>query len=305
MKKFLSVVFSLFLVFTFTFSLTSCDLSSDNGENTGDSDSSSKTKNAYTYGESFKFDNLQITLASEATFTTVDNEFSDYYECDIIRIEATVKNLSSSSHSLNMFYFKCYAPNGNELDGVDTYFDDSLGWNAKDLASGASYTKAFYLPYLNDGTYKIQFDNWSTKVTAELPIKIGDNSIANSKTEYSLGETFRYHFFEIKGEDVTFTTVNNQFSDYYGKDIIRLPLTIKNLSSESQHLNTYGCTILGPTGVEADTADTYFDDSLGWGAKDLSTGASYTRAFYIVYTGDGTYKIEFGSKVKLIVEIKK
>ena len=113
------------------------------------------------------------------------------------------------------------------------------------------------------------------------------------------------HFFEITGGDISFTTVSNKYATYYGKDIVRIPLTIKNLSKEAQHLSTYGVTVFGSKGTEVETADAYFDDSLSWKAGDLDTGASYTKAFYAVYDGNGTYKVDFDGKVKLVIEVNK
>ena len=61
----------------------------------------------------------------------------------------------------------------------------------------------------------------------------------------------------------------------------------------------------GPIGHKLYTVDTYFDDSIGWNAKDLSTGASYTRAFYAAYTGNGNYIVDFDGKVTLVINLTK
>lgn len=296
MKK---IVLILFIV------LFSCVLFTGCGITDAIKDIDDNKNGTYGLGDTFTFDKLEITIGNKIEFTTCDNEFSDYYEKDVIKIAATIKNLKDSAHCLNMFDYEYVKPNGSEANSVDTYFDDAVGWNAGNLQTGASYTKGFYIAYEGDGKYAITFDNYSQEITVEFDVTIGENSIANKKTEYGIGETFRYHFMEITAQDISFTTVDNKFSSYNGKDIIRIPLLIKNIADEKQHLNSYSVTLFGPDGVEVDTADTYFDDSIGWGAGDLASGISYVRAFYAVYTGNGNYVIEFNSSLKLIISVNK
>ena len=121
-------------------------------------------------GETFTFDDLEITLGNDISFTTVNNEFSEDNGKAVIRIPITVKNLKSETHSLNMFYFKAFGANGTELSDESSYFDDSVDF-AGELRNGASYTKYLYYLYDADGKYAIEFDDWSTKVTVEFDVK--------------------------------------------------------------------------------------------------------------------------------------
>lgn len=59
--------------------------------------------------------------------------------------------------------------NGTELDTLGYYFDNSVE-EAGELRSGASYTKYFYLLYDGNGTYAIEFDSWTEKITVEFEI---------------------------------------------------------------------------------------------------------------------------------------
>lgn len=121
-------------------------------------------------GETFTFDDLEITLGNDISFTTINNEFSEDNGKAVVRIPITVKNLKSETHSLNMFYFKAFGANGTELGDESAYFDDSVDF-AGELRSGSSYTKYLYYLYDADGKYAIEFDDWSTKVTVEFDVK--------------------------------------------------------------------------------------------------------------------------------------
>ena len=68
-----------------------------------------------------------------------------------------------------MFYYKFYGPQGVELNNVSSYFDDEVGW-AGEMRSGASYTKAFYILYDGNGTYAIEFNNWSDEFVVEFEV---------------------------------------------------------------------------------------------------------------------------------------
>lgn len=103
------------------------------------------------------------------TFATVDNEFSDVNGRNVIRLGVNVKNVSSETHSLNMFYYKLFGSQGTELDGVAAYFDDSVDF-AGDLRPDASYKTYFYILYDGDGTYGIDFDNFSEQVSVEFDV---------------------------------------------------------------------------------------------------------------------------------------
>lgn len=123
-----------------------------------------------TLGSTFTFDDLEITFGSDYTFTTISNQYSDYYGKDIVRVPVTVTNKSTETHGLNMFYYNIYGTSGSKTNNVSTWFsDDSLDY-AGDLRSGASYTKYIYFVYDADGTYVFEFDNYSEEVEVELEI---------------------------------------------------------------------------------------------------------------------------------------
>lgn len=121
-------------------------------------------------GEMFTFDDLEITLGKDISFTTLKNEFSEYNGKTVVKLPITVKNIKDETHGLNMFYYNVYGSNGTEVKTVTIYFDNGID-EAGDLRSGASYTKYMYFIYDGDGQYAIEFDNWSSKVTVEFDVK--------------------------------------------------------------------------------------------------------------------------------------
>lgn len=109
----------------------------------------------------------------------------------------------------------------------------------------------------------------------------------------TLGDTFTFDGFEITlAEDYTFTTITNQYSDHYGKDIVRVSATIKNNNDETDSLSSLDYKFYGSAGSELSSVGYYFDDSVT-SAGELRSGASYEKAFYLIYDADGTYAIEF------------
>ena len=129
----------------------------------------SVTDKSYGFNEMFVFDNFEITISSNYTFDVVNNRYSDYHNQSVVKLPVTVKNIGSETNSLNSFYYEIFGSVGVELEELGAYFDDSLDF-AGNLRSGASYTKYLYFLYDGNGTYAIEFDNFSDKVEAEFEI---------------------------------------------------------------------------------------------------------------------------------------
>lgn len=129
-----------------------------------------------------------------------------------------------------------------------------------------------------------------------------------SNKAYGLNDTFTFDDLEITiGDNIEFTRVNNQFSDYDGKTVVKLPITVKNIKDETHRLNMFYYSIFGTEGIELDSLSAYFDDAVDY-AGDLKNGGSYTKYLYFLYDGDGEYSIEFdnySSKVIVEFDVKK
>lgn len=147
---------------------TSNNNNSTNSNN--NNNSSSSKKDHYSFNETFEFDDLEITIGNQYSFTTVSNQYSEHNQKSVVKLPITVKNISNDTHGLNMFYYNVYGSNGTETDTVSSYFDDNIDF-AGDLRSGASYTKYLHFLYDGNGTYTIEFKNWTEKITVEFQIQ--------------------------------------------------------------------------------------------------------------------------------------
>ena len=120
----------------------------------------------------------------------------------------------------------------------------------------------------------------------------------------SFNDTIVFDDLEITFKDnYEFGTVNNQFSDYNGSDVIKLPMTIKNIKDETHGLNIFYYKTYGPDGTAIKELNSYFDDSLDF-AGDMRSGASQNTYLYVLYDGDGDYYVEFSTLFGKAIEVK-
>lgn len=143
----------------------------DYSTNIDDDTNYNKSTKTAKVGQKFEFSDLEITVGSAYTFTTIDNEYSSLNGETIVKVPVTIKNIDDESNHLNMFYSSVKDPNENTLSKLDSYFySDSVGY-ADDLETGESYTKYLYFKYVNDGTYKIIFNDYSDIIEVNYNIK--------------------------------------------------------------------------------------------------------------------------------------
>ena len=108
--------------------------------------------------QTFIFDNLSITISPQYTITSVDNQFSDYYNDKVIAVPVSITNISDETYNLFSGYVREFGSKGVSLDSVDVYFDD--GRNIyDDLRPGATTQGHLYLLYDGDGDYCIEFQD--------------------------------------------------------------------------------------------------------------------------------------------------
>ena len=127
------------------------------------------TSNKHALGDTFVFDGFEITTGTEISWGVVENRFSENNGKSVIKVPVTLVNKNDKTGSLNSFYVDFFGSQGTELDTVDSYFDDSI-FDYKDMRSGASKSGYFCLLYDGDGTYGIDFDNWSSKTSIEFTV---------------------------------------------------------------------------------------------------------------------------------------
>ena len=125
------------------------------------------------FGDTFVFDNLEITFINETEWVILDNEFDENHGADVLRIPMTVKNISEETYGLDSASYTIYGPKGTQLDLVNFYFDNNVS-DAGDMRSGAVQDTNMYVLYDGDGDYYIEFEELftlaETKVEVKLPI---------------------------------------------------------------------------------------------------------------------------------------
>lgn len=121
-----------------------------------------------------------------------------------------------------------------------------------------------------------------------------DNN-ANSTKKYGLGETFKFDGLEITLDTTyTFVKVENKYSEYSEKPVIKLGANIKNISSKENKLNMLFYTLYGPQGTKTKSVAGYFDVNVDY-SENIAPGATNKTYFYILYDGDGKYSINFNN----------
>lgn len=97
-------------------------------------------------------------------------------------------------------------------------------------------------------------------------------------------------------------TIDNAYSEYNGTKTIGIPVTITNLSDETNFLNMFYLKVYGSSGVESDMLNSYFDDGNQIYSK-LRPGASVEGYIYFPYDGDGVYYISFDNMIEASIDM--
>ncbi len=157
-------------------------------------------------------------------------------------------------------------------------------------------------------------NNDDEKTTNNAPISeaVIDNATSQEMTaentikRYTLGDTFVFNDIEYTiGSSVSFTSVNNEFSEHNGKPVVRVPVSVKNVGTETKGPNFLDTTFYGSKGTNADDVGAYFDDAVDE-MGDMRPGATLEGAYYVLYDGDGVYGIDYDDWIseKITVEFK-
>lgn len=94
--------------------------------------------------------------------------------------------------------------------------------------------------------------------------------------------------------------LDNQYSIYNGKNVIKIPVTITNNSNKNYSLNLFYYDIYDDYGNNIDEVAGYFEEALYY-AEDLKENESYTKYIYALYYGNDSYTIKFENKEQTIL----
>lgn len=114
-------------------------------------------------------------------------------------------------------------------------------------------------------------------------------------TKPKQGQAFNFDNFSITiGSELVWDAVSNRFSDQNGAEVVRVPITIVNVSDETDSLNTFYITLYGSQGTKLDSVTYYFKDALKAG-ESLRPEAEITKYLCFLYDGDGDYYVKFNN----------
>ena len=137
--------------------------------------------------------------------------------------------------------------------------------------------------------------NWTTGTTTPTVPSIITPS-GNTGVTTSSGTVLFDGFQLTLGKNYEIIKDTKTSSGYYGADVIKLPVTIKNVSASSDHLNMFYYDYIAPDGSTIDSLRNDFGSAVD--AIDyvhVDSGNSKLQYFYILYKGNGKYKIKFSN----------
>ena len=153
---------------------------------------------------------------------------------------------------------------------------------------------------------ELMAEGWVKQEPTDVPVSSNNDTnvdadqkatpIPNTDDKLSFGSTVYLGGFELTiSDEVSFVTIENQFSEKDGADVIKIKASVKNVSGETGNINYYYINAFGPDGIELDMPSTYFDEAIGHDGE-LRDGAEKDCYIYIIYNGDGEYILEFDDR---------
>lgn len=100
--------------------------------------------------------------------------------------------------------------------------------------------------------------------------------------------------------DYKILKLENNYSIYNGRNVLKIPVKIKNLSGQNHSLNLFDYEIYDDFGNNIDEVAGYFDESVYY-AEDLKSNETYTKYLYALYYGNDSYSIMFEKNNEIII----
>lgn len=147
----------------------------------------------------------------------------------------------------------------------------------------------------------------ASQSTPESTLIESEDEVSESPKDNAITFDTPFEFDDLEitlHDEYSFDTLQNQFSDHDGAEVVVIPASITNISDKTHGLNMFLFSVFNPSGQKADDISTYFENSVGYGAAgEMRAGATTEADFVILYEGDGDYYIEFDNYSE-IVEVK-
>jgi len=259
-----------------------------------------KEEGPLTLGQTFEFNDLEITLGSNIGFTQFRSNHSDNDGAYVFYIPATVKNIGTSSNGLNNWDVTVYSPDGMSITNTNNAFEIEWAFEEESIFAKGNVQPDvikqgnIYVPYDKDGEYIIEFNTHTEEnIGIKFDVKFNFDAIPQVQTEFKLGEKLEVAGLEITFiDDISWDTIRNNWSENAGKPYFYLPVSMRNISDEAKGF-PWGMQIHGPNGQTVDTVEWEVEEEGIKRANDLVPGASIQENLYILYVGDGDYTFTF------------
>jgi len=154
MKK--AILFLLAIILTLSFTACSDGITPEVNDTQPEEQTASSV---LTFGSTFVFDELEITIHERFGWTTVQNQFSDIDGYDVFYLPITITNVGDETNGLNVFSYRIFGSTGLQLDSVSAFFDNDLTW-AGSMRPGATLETYMYILYNGDGEYVAEFSEF-------------------------------------------------------------------------------------------------------------------------------------------------
>lgn len=132
------------------------------------------------------------------------------------------------------------------------------------------------------------------------------SNIEKIETDYKQEEKLIVMNFEIMiSKDVKIIKYNNKNSNINGKEIVKVPIEVKNIGTTKDKLSMFYYKFYNSKSEELTSQGVLFDDSLDY-AKELEPNDSYTKYLYFLKNKENFYYIEFNDtskKIKVGIEL--
>lgn len=148
----------------------------------------------------------------------------------------------------------------------------------------------------------------NTEKSSETP-----SSEKETAKEPGFGDTITFDGLEITfSSEYNFTSLDNEYSELDGSDVIRIPVHVKNVSDDVAGINMFYIKTYGSKGIALDDISFYFteDNDMLYdaGTDSLRSGAEIDVICHVLFDGDGDYYISFdniSSKIEIKLAINK
>ena len=134
-----------------------------------DPDTVPAIQTAFSLGETFVFDGMEITFDAAFAWGVVDSPFSSLRDHPMFAIAVTAVNVSdTANHFPPAFYLTAFGPDGLELE--DPRISEDIT-RAGSVLPGATLTGYFHVLFEGDGTYTILFSNRHDTITLTFDVQ--------------------------------------------------------------------------------------------------------------------------------------